>query len=220
MKNLLTLLLCVTIAAPAYTEPTPEINDDEIALETEVDEEMQQMGPSRLGNFFVSVFNAYTWVTTSISDAWESVTNFFGGLWEKTGGTVQKKVKKALKKKKTHPLLEQLKKSAAEREKQFFASYTEDSIPADLRKVAGVIDRFEDDFKVIKRGVAKEEDPKAKKVLIKALHKIDDDVDEYVDQVQDMLMKHQRDSFFTKDSTIFRFVNDLQSRAFVRAMSE
>lgn len=221
MKQLLSLFfLCVltTSVAPA---PADIIDDEEMALEAEVDREMSEMNTkSWLTSFFMGAYNAYNWVIETACSAWETGTSFFSSLWDQTGHKIKKKIKRAVKGKKTHPLLEELKKSAPTREKKFFAAYTDSSIPNDLRKVASVIDRFEDDFKIIKRGIAPEKDAKAKKTLIKALHTIDNDVDDYIDQVQDLLMKYQRESFFKKDSTIFHFVNDLQSRAFVRAMSE
>ena len=131
MKWFLSLLFFITLSTPPLTAaPAENVDDDEIALEAEVDLEMSQMGKhSRLTSFFMGAYNAYSWASNSISAAWETITSFFSSLWDKTGHQVKKKIKRAVKGKKTHPLLEELKKSAPAREKEFLTAYTDTKIP-------------------------------------------------------------------------------------------
>ena len=216
MKYLVLLFCLFSWTAPlAAADATPEMDD------ATVDAILEKEGePPSMVIFIMRAYRFYDDVRSTIVSWWEAAKEFFSSLWSNTGGVVHKKVKRLVKGKKEHSLVKELAASAVSRVKKFQATYTEKEIPDDLKRIASVLDRLEEDFKKIKKKLKKEKDQKQRKLLIKALHNIDEATDDHLDKEEPILSKHQRDSFFTKDSKIFRFVQDLQGRAFVRAMVE
>lgn len=145
-------------------------------------------------------------IAQTFSDAWNWVTSLFSNLFSKL---VIRNVPSVLK---------ELYATRVAREKGYAQTYITQGIPDDIATIAGTLDRMEEDFRTCRTALSSERDPSSERSLLQELDRIDDEVDDYMDRVQPLIEKYEEKAFSKRNSQLFKFLQVLQSRAFVVEM--
>lgn len=147
---------------------------------------------------------ATSWVT----NAWHEVVTMWQNVLHKLGW------------RQVPPIVTQLYATRVTREDRFTKHYQDTGIPPDLARIAGVLDRMEDDFSTLKKELATTTNEHAATSLRREIQDIDDNVDRYMDSVQEVIDAHEHAAFTKKKSALFQFIQVLQSRSFLTQLLE
>jgi len=128
---------------------------------------------------------------------WESVRNTMYYWWHQTP-----------------PQIQELEKSAGQREEEFTRAYKAQGIPASLAIIAGTIDRIEEDIKMLTKESAGASGAEVK-TFKKSIAEREDESRALLKSNNATLEEYTEKSMRKKDAPLFKFVNILRTRAFL-----